>query len=76
MDGLDRATLGVRLKLGQKLQGETFEMSELHTNLVTLQVSPCPNYPSDRLDSFTSLDIYLVPTCTKIFNFLGPFKGF
>ena len=52
MDGLDRVTLGVRLKFGQKLQGEKFDTSKIHI-LVTLQVSPYPNYPSDRLDSFT-----------------------
>ena len=52
MDGLDRAALGVRLMLGQKLQGEKFDTSKIHI-LVTFQVSPYPNYPSDRLDSFT-----------------------
>ena len=52
MDGLDRVTLGVRRKFGQKLQGEKFDTSKIHI-LVTLQVSPYPNYPSDRLDSFT-----------------------
>ena len=38
MDGLDRATLGVRLKLGQKLQGEKFDTSKIPI-LVKLQVS-------------------------------------
>ena len=57
MDGLDRVTLGVRLNFGQKLQGEEFDTSKIHI-LVTLQVSPCTNYPSDRLNSFTLL-LYL-----------------
>ena len=52
MDGLDRVTLGVRLKFGQKLQGEKIDTAKIHI-LVTLQVSPYPNYSSDRLDSFT-----------------------
>ena len=71
MAGLDKVTLGVRRKFGQKLQGEKFDTSKIHI-LVTLQVLPCPNYRSDRLDSFTYyFDIYLVPTCTKNFIFLA-----
>ena len=31
MDGFYRAALGVRLKLGQKLQGEKFEISQIHS---------------------------------------------
>ena len=42
-------------------------------NYPSLKVSPCPNHSSYRLGSFTQLDIYIAPTCTRIFTFLGQF---
>ena len=36
MDGLDRVTLGVRRKFGQKLQGEKFDKFDSHTPSVAL----------------------------------------
>ena len=44
-------------------------------NSPSLKESPCPNHPSYILGSFTQLDIYVWATCTRIFNFLGPFLG-
>ena len=40
-------------------------------NSPSLKESPCPNYPSYRLGSFTQLEIYGWPTHTRIFPFLG-----
>ena len=72
MDGLDRATLGVRLKLGQKVQGGTFEMSELHSNLVTLQVSLCPPTDLNLLPSWITIQC---PSVQKISASWDHFKG-
>ena len=40
-------------------------------NQASLGDSPCPNHPSYRLGSYTHLEIYSMPTCTRISRFLG-----
>ena len=41
------------------------------TNQASLGDSPCPNHPSYRLGPYTHLEIYSMPTCTRISRFLG-----